>query len=105
MMKKGMTTMIAASMEGHPLTTLTVSMPDALNPLTRRSVVEFAQAMAKKMREAEIKYGYSGGWTDPNWEAKCRAELWDHIVKGDPRDVAIYAMFMWYHGWSTAKPS
>jgi hypothetical protein len=27
--------------------------------------------------------------------------LSQHIAKGDPRDVAAYCAFMWYHSWKT----
>lgn len=86
-----------------PRTRLTINFPDDMNAITKRSVVYFAEALAKKLRQAEIKYGYSNGWTYPDWEDKCRKELMDHLAKGDPRDVAIYAMFMWHHGWSTSR--
>lgn len=32
------------------------------------------------------------------------AHFHQHIAKGDPRDVAAYCAFMWWHGWST-KPA
>ena len=38
---------------------------------------------------------------------ECLAEFHRHIAKGDPRDVAAYCAFMWYHGWKTeaAQPA
>ncbi|HDZ1349687.1 TPA: DUF551 domain-containing protein [Klebsiella pneumoniae] len=36
-----------------------------------------------------------------DWYDDCLQSLWEHIEKGDPRDVAAYCAFMWYHGWVT----
>ena len=78
-----------------------IQTPSGLAFRTSEAVIKFAEALARKLHDAEIKYGYTDGWTFPDWEAKCRKELYEHAAKGDPRDVAIYAMFMWHHGWST----
>lgn len=61
----------------------------------------FKEHLEEKLIAAQEKYGYSTEWLRDNWEEECRAELMRHIEKGDPHDVAIYAMFLWYHGWST----
>lgn len=85
-----------------------VNIPDGLSFTTERLVlefgVEFLSALAAKLREAEIKHGYSDHWARADWEQECRAELMRHIEKGDPRDVAAYCAFMWKRGWSTAAP-
>lgn len=73
----------------------------ALHPATVNLVVRFARALSKKLAAAETKYGYSDGWLSPDWMDECRAKLMDHIVKGDPRDVAAYCAFLWHHGAST----
>jgi hypothetical protein len=78
-----------------------IALPGELHPETRKLVVEFAAAIAEKLRKAETKYGYSDGWKTQEWEAECHRHLQDHLTKGDPRDVAIYAAFMWARGWST----
>lgn len=75
----------------------------ALHPMTINLVVRFARALAAKLAEAEVKYGYSDGWRSPDWMDECRANLIGHIAKGDPRDVAAYCAFLWHHGESTAK--
>ncbi|HFE2689503.1 TPA: DUF551 domain-containing protein [Klebsiella quasipneumoniae subsp. similipneumoniae] len=36
-----------------------------------------------------------------DWYDDCLQSLFEHIEKGDPRDVAAYCAFMWYHGWKT----
>lgn len=76
---------------------------DALSDLVAR----FSAALLEKLREAEKKYEWNDGWTDPNWESDCQQKLAEHIKKGDPRDVAAYAAFCWHHKWSTApdRPS
>ena len=80
---------------------LDLEVPDELHPDSKRLVQDFAKAMAEKLRAAEVKYGYSNGWLSTDWEIECRAELYRHAEKGDPRDVAIYAAFCWLHKWST----
>ena len=82
-----------------------VSVPVDLHPATKSLVQMFAAAMASKLREAEEKYGYSDGWRTQDWEDECRQHMLDHMNKGDPRDVAIYAAFMWRRGWSTEQKS
>jgi hypothetical protein len=65
-------------------------------------VFRFSAAMFAKLRASERKHGWNGGWrTSLTKEANCRA-LREHLEKGDPRDVAIFASFAWYHGWSTS---
>lgn len=91
----------AARSETRP----TIDMPEGLDPSTARLVVRFAQAMAEKLRAAEVKYGYSNLWLDDDWMDECRAKLREHLEKGDPRDVANYCAFLWHHGESTAGKS
>ncbi len=73
-----------------------------LHPKTLTLVLEFLFALGRKLAAAERKYGYSDGWAANDWEDECRAQLHEHVAKGDPRDVAAYCAFMWFHGWSTA---
>lgn len=84
-------------------TSLTIKVPGDLHPDSAVLVAKFAEALAKKLHRAEVKYGYSTEWKYPNWESACRKALFDHLVKGDPRDAAIYCAFMWHHGWKTAR--
>lgn len=70
---------------------------------TKSLLEDFGVELWNKLKAAETKYGYTNNWIRPNWEDECRNELIKHLEKGDPRDVAIYAMFLWYHGWSTNK--
>lgn len=80
---------------------------DGLHPSTMALVNDFATALAEKLHKAELKYGYSNAWTNNGWMTECLAEFHRHIAKGDPRDVAAYCAFMWYHGWKTeaAQPA
>lgn len=80
---------------------------DGLHPSTAALVNDFATALAEKLRKAELKYGYSNAWTNNGWMTECLADFHRHIAKGDPRDVAAYCAFMWYHGWKTepAQPA
>ncbi|HHZ8310772.1 MAG: hypothetical protein KHZ25_27215 [Klebsiella oxytoca] len=76
-------------------------VPEGLNPETTDLVLRFASALADKLYKAEQKYGRSTDWMKDDWYDDCLQSLWDHIEKGDPRDVAAYCAFMWYHGWVT----
>lgn len=84
-----------------------VVVPEGLNPETTDLVLRFASALADKLYKAEQKYGRSTDWMKDDWYDDCLQSLWEHIGKGDPRDVAAYCAFMWYHGWETkvAQPS
>ncbi|MFP8639604.1 DUF551 domain-containing protein [Klebsiella michiganensis] len=78
-----------------------VVVPEGLNPETADLVLRFASALADKLYKAEQKYGRSTDWMKDDWYDDCLQSLWEHIEKGDPRDVAAYCAFMWYHGWVT----
>ncbi|WP_242430053.1 hypothetical protein [Kluyvera intermedia] len=81
------------------------SMPVDLHPDTQKLVADFSTALAEKLYKAQLKYGYSDNWTRDGWAEECLQHFHQHIDKGDPRDVAAYCAFMWYHGWSTALPA
>jgi len=78
--------------------------PPELHPNSAALVKAFATALARKLAEAEQKYGYSDGWASPDWMDECRRQLRLHVDKGDPRDVAAYCAFLWYHGERTSGP-
>ena len=84
-------------MKGH-----LVQMPDGLHPDTAKLVARFATAMAKKLHLAEKTHGYSNEWMQKDWMEDCRADLVEHLKKGDPRDVANYCAFLWRHKEHTA---
>ena len=75
-----------------------------LHPKTADLVQRFAAALADKLAAAEKKYGYSDGWMAADWMGECRLKLREHLLKGDPRDVAAYCAFLWHHDESTALP-
>lgn len=78
-----------------------VSVPRELHPETAELVIRFCTALAEKLCAAQKKYGYTNGWMQPDWVDDCRKRLREHVEKGDPRDVAAYCAFLWYHGEST----
>lgn len=80
-----------------------VMIPPELLPVSANLIIDFAEALAEKLYAAQVKYGYEDSWKYGGWEEKCREDLMNHLDKGDPRDVAIYCAFIWYHGWSTAR--
>ena len=68
------------------------------------AIMEFAAAMATKMHQAAMKGHF--GWENPDLcttESLQRA-LQEHVVKGDPVDVANYAMMLHARGAGTAIP-
>jgi len=78
-----------------------VVLPAGLHPDTVELVLRFAEAMAEKLRKAEVDHDYSIEWKHTDWQFACRQALLDHLEKGDPLDVANYCAFMWHHHWRT----
>lgn len=76
-------------------------VPFGLHPDTQQLVIDFCTALAEKLYKAQLKYGYDADWKQDGWPSQCQAHFHQHITKGDPRDVAAYCAFMWYHGWKT----
>jgi len=76
-------------------------LPEGLSRCTAELVLDFAKAIAEKLHQSELKYGWSDGWKESEWQDKCLADFHHHIGKGDPRDVAAYCAFMWHHEWPT----
>jgi hypothetical protein len=81
----------------------TISIPADLHPLTQQLIVGFATALAQKAHAAEMKYGFTDNWVRVGWMDECRDCLSHHVTKGDPRDVALYAAFLWHHNEPTHK--
>lgn len=78
-----------------------ILFPEGLDQNTKELVMTFTLALAAKLLVAKDKYGYTDGWRQGYSQEDCLKHFQEHIEKGDPRDVAAFAMFMWYHGWST----
>ncbi|HBS9310065.1 TPA: DUF551 domain-containing protein [Klebsiella pneumoniae] len=76
-------------------------VPAELHPDTQKLVIDFCTVLAEKLYKAQLKYGYDADWKQDGWPTQCQAHFHQHIAKGDPRDVAAYCAFMWYHGWKT----
>lgn len=76
-------------------------VPAELHPDTQQLVTDFCAALAEKLYKAQLKYGYDADWKQDGWPSQCQTHFHQHIAKGDPRDVAAYCAFMWYHGWKT----
>jgi hypothetical protein len=76
-----------------------VIVPPELHPDSKQLVAVFAEALADKLRGNEVKYGRGNGWLVDDWRVKCQADMVRHLVKGDPRDAAIYCAFLWAREW------
>lgn len=87
---------------GLPMRVSSIYVPDELNQSTAELATGFITNLLVKLRQAEQKYGFTDTWTSPDWMEECRMELRKHLEKGDPLDVAVYAMFLWFHRESTA---
>lgn len=63
------------------------------------AIDRFAEELKAKMRKNRDR-GRSG-WENSDWMDACKSFLVSHLAKGDPRDIAIYAMFLWHHNEET----
>lgn len=73
---------------------------------TDKLVSDFSVALKSKLNAAREKYGHEDeAWQDTGWKAELLEQLHDHLIKGDPRDVAAYCAFAWYHQWSITPPA
>lgn len=79
-----------------------IRVPRALHLQTAVLVCTFADALAQKLYDSQVKYGFEHAWADPGWQGDLITQLLDHVRKGDPLDVAAYCAFAWSHGWSIA---
>lgn len=77
--------------------------PHDLHFQTVRLLQGFFAALAAKLYAAQNKYGYTDGWRDAGWMEECRVKLREHLEKGDPRDVAAYCAFLWFHNEPTRR--
>lgn len=73
----------------------------SLHPDTAQMLWRFLAALWRKLLGAQQKRNLSNDWKTDDWEAECRADLRNHVKKGDPLDVAAYAAFCWARGWRT----
>lgn len=93
----------------HELSTETQSckggvIGPSLHPDNEILLAKVTEILREKMIRNEQKYGWTNDWLLHDWEDECREEMRRHLEKGDPRDVAIYAFFMIFRGWSTVAP-
>lgn len=82
-----------------------INDPNVLHPETAEAVDEFVAMLRAKLIRAQQKRGHFTEWKYDEWKEECQRELLRHVAKGDPLDVAAYAMFCWARGWQTAEPA
>lgn len=87
--------------DGEPRLHIKEQPVPVMPPGTQKLVADFSTDLAEKLYKAQLKYGYDADWKQDNWSTQCLAHFHQHIAKGDPRDVAAYCAFMWYHDWKT----
>lgn len=78
-----------------------VRLPAKLDSATAGLVFNFAEALGEKLFAAQEKHGFRDDWMSPDWIEECRENLRRHVEKGDPRDVAAYCAFLWFHDAKT----
>lgn len=77
------------------------NVPTGVTP-TDKLVDDFAAALKDKLNKAREKYSYHGeSWKESHLVDAMRCEMYKHLKKGDPRDVAAYCAFLWFHNAST----
>lgn len=72
-----------------------------LHPKTSKLIDDFSVALKDKLARAQEKYGRQDEWSNPDLIEDLALDLCDHMEKGDPRDVAAYCAFLWFHNAST----
>jgi hypothetical protein len=82
---------------------MVIRNPDILHPETAEATEMFFIALREKLIRAQLKRGHFVEWKYEDWKEECQRELLRHVAKGDPLDVAAYALFCWARGWKTAE--
>lgn len=57
-----------------------------------------------KFLAAEAKHGWNGKWRVAD-QKEVQKAFYEHINKGDPRDIIIYCLIMLWHGWTIKTPT
>lgn len=78
------------------------SLADELRDDFREILCRFNKVLLDKLLANERKYKFGYSWQESDWEEQLQRDLVAHVEKGDPRDVAIFGLFAWHHGWRTA---
>lgn len=85
----------------EPKTSFVINLPTDLHKDSQALVLKTAEVVAEKMRSTELKRGLTNEWAKPDWGSACINDFLRHVDKGDPRDLAVYAIMMIHHGWTT----
>lgn len=64
----------------------------------------FTDTLKAKLNAADAKYGYADAWMHCDVNG-LRLDMYRHLQKGDPRDVAGYCAMLWARDASTALPA
>lgn len=73
-----------------------------LSETETEALARFVVAMMNKIEDAAEKYGWEDDFADEDRVPAMKEALAEHIKKGDPVDVAIFACFLHYHGAKTS---
>lgn len=68
-----------------------------LDPVTKDAAERFGIALQEKLFKAQKDYNYRHEWQEDDLDGLRRGFL-EHLAKGDPLDVAAYALFFWARG-------
>lgn len=85
---------VLEEMENKSLSAKMVAIPAALHMKTADLVTSFAENLAYRLCK---KQSSKSGWDLDNWRDECLRQM---RTARNPIDVAAFAVFAWYHGWT-----
>lgn len=92
---------VAAAPPRHNESPFWVYVPAGVSYQAREAFRVACRLTMRKFADAEKKHGWRDAWQTAT-EKQLRAALAEHVAKGDPRDVAIYALILVARGFRTA---
>ena len=87
-----------------PKSQVLIYAPEVSKASTKMLEKAFAKCVDKFIA-AEKRHKWKDAWRTDLTEVQMQKMLAEHLLKGDPCDVAIIAMFAVHFGWSTSPLS
>lgn len=79
---------------------ITLDVPAEMSAESAKMLDAFFEATLEKFVAAQRKHNWEDDWKDAEMRI-LQNEALHHLVKGDPRDVAIYCAICHHHNWPT----